>query len=102
MDTEVRCTSDGIQLGEEPSCMEICWDEITEISMYQIDAIETEIVYLCFLHSSGHYLEITDSTTGWNDLLDVLPSKLNSISNDLRELIHQLSVDDNPVIIYKT
>ena len=49
--------------------LSILWDEVYAVSYSEIDAINYRVRYLTFDWTNGEFLEVSDLTSGWEELL---------------------------------
>lgn len=84
----------------EPSLL-MPWAEVSAVSFSKVDAITFIITYLTFDYDWGEFVEVDDSTEGFEHLVLDLSKHLRIVFPDWQDALRAASPNEAPVIIYE-
>jgi hypothetical protein len=76
------------------------WIEIAQVSASKVDCITWVETILEFEHESGHYLEINDSSNGYEALIEFLGQHF-SLPDNWYDSVRALRSRDDHLVIWK-
>lgn len=100
MTETVELSRTGVRVLLDANEMSVPWEEITEIYGWLLKTPIGDVVYVIFVHESGHNLEVHNEMKGWERLLNNLALYVPEIVADVPSVMGLLAENGNTVVFF--
>lgn len=92
----------GVWREDQPGArMHLPWEEMTRVAGYKLDCMTHVDTVLELEHESGHFFEINNAWTGFDDVVRGIGEQIEGLPGDWFERVYALEPDDEAIVVWE-